>query len=169
LTFDPVDLDAATAELTNRWIASGEVKHPEIIEAQLRFAKAANSHDWDRLADFNAGATYANHRQLASGADTVVDDMSSLRMLATLVPDLRFELAEVLAYSAKGVVNSVVVAGTSTDGADVEMPWITLQIFEGDRVTHAETFDADQRELALARFEELNRPGPTAVGETARR
>jgi len=167
--FDPDDIDAATAELTNRWIASGEVKHPEIIEAQLRFAKAANSHDWDRLADFNAGATYANHRQLASGADTVVDDMSSLRMLATLVPDLRFELAEVLAYSAKGVVNSVVVTGTSTDGADVEMPWITLQVFEGDRVTHAETFDADQRELALARFEELNRPGPTAAGETARR
>jgi len=167
--FDPDDLDAAFAELTTRWIATGEVKHPEVVTAQLKFAMVANRHDWEALAEMHAGASHVNHRQLASGADTLIDDMSSLRMLATLVPDLRFELAEVLAHSAKGVVNSVVVAGTSTDGADVEMPWITLQVFEGDRVTHAETFDADQRELALARFEELNRPGPTAAGETARR
>lgn len=169
MIFDPEDLDAALAELTTRWIATGEIKHPEVVTAQLKFAMVANRHDWDALAEMHAGASHVNHRQLASGADTLIDDMSSLRMLATLVPDLRFELAEVLAYSAKGVVNSVVVTGTSTDGADVEMPWITLQVFEGDRVTHAETFDADQRELALARFEELNRPGPTAVGETARR
>lgn len=155
--FDPDDVDGAIAELTARWIAAGEVAHPEVIEAQLRFGEAANRHDWDALADMNAGGTYVNHRQLASGADTVVDDMSSLRMLASLVPDLRFELAEVLAYSAKGVVNGVVVKGTSSEGVAVELPWVTLQIFDGDRVMHVETFDADQRELALARFEELNR------------
>ena len=30
-------------------------------------------------------------------------------------------------------------------------------LFDGDRVTRVETFDADQRDQALARFEELNR------------
>jgi hypothetical protein len=31
--------------------------------------------------------------------------------------------------------------------------------FDGDRVSRVETFDADQRDSALARFDELNRPG----------
>ena len=33
-----------------------------------------------------------------------------------------------------------------------------LILVDGDRVTRFETFDPDQRDLALARFEELNRP-----------
>ena len=33
-----------------------------------------------------------------------------------------------------------------------------LVLFDGDRVTGFETFDPDQRDVALARFEELNRP-----------
>ncbi len=32
VSFDPDDLDDAFAELTARWIASGEVAYPEIIE-----------------------------------------------------------------------------------------------------------------------------------------
>jgi len=155
--FDPDDINGAFAELTSRWIASGEVAHPEIIEALRRFNEAANRHEWDELATIHAGAMYINHRQLASGADTAVDDMSSMRMLASLIPDMWVEAPEFLTHSARGVVIKAVVKGTSTEGGAVELPWVILYLFDGDRVTHTETFDADQRDSALARFEELNR------------
>jgi hypothetical protein len=49
------------------------------------------------------------------------------------------------------------VRGTSTDGVAIEIPLVALMFFDGDRVTRVETFDADERDGALARFEELNR------------
>jgi hypothetical protein len=155
VTLEPDDINGAIAELTTRWIASGEVAHPEAIEAVRPFAEAANRHDWDVLAAGHVGATYVNHRQLASGAGTAVEDMASLRMLESLIPDMRFEVAEILACSATGILTSVVVKGTSTDGVLVELPWITIMIFDGERVIRAETFDAGQLDLASARFEEL--------------
>jgi hypothetical protein len=55
-----------------------------------------------------------------------------------------------------GLVNHVVLRGTSTDGVAIEIPLVALMLLDGDRVTRFETFDVDQRDLALARFEELS-------------
>lgn len=86
--------------------------------------EAVNRHDWEALAANEAGATFVNHRQLASGqADSIVDHWSSIRTMASLV---RFS-----------------VSSSSTELTVIRM----------------ENFDLDQRELALARFEELNRSG----------
>ena len=82
--------------------------------------------------------------------------MSSITMMASLVPDYRFELAEVLTHSAMGLVNHMVLRGTSTDGVAIEIPLITLVLLDGDRVDHIETFEISDRDLALARFEDLN-------------
>jgi hypothetical protein len=46
--------------------------------------------------------------------------------------------------------------GTSTDGVAIEIPLVVLILFDGDRVTRLEVFDADQRDMALARFEEFS-------------
>jgi len=155
--FDPDDLNDAFAELTARWIASGEVAHPEVIESARRLNESANRHDWDAIGTSLAGATYVNHRQLASaGADTIADYLSSMRMLASRAPDLRTELAEILTHSAKGLVALMVLKGTSTDSVVIEIPIVQLTLLEGDHVTHLEAFDPDQRDLALARFEELS-------------
>src|SRR5262249_41557138 len=116
-----------------------------------------NRHDWDAFATLSAGATYVNHRQLSSpGVHTIADHMPSVRTMASLVPDYWLELAEVLAQSAMGVVNQVMMRGTSTDGFAIEMPLVLLIQLDGDRVTRIETYDPDQRDSALARFEELN-------------
>jgi hypothetical protein len=155
--FDPDDIDGAMAELTARWIASGEVAHPEIIEAHRRLLDLANRHDWDTFAIRSADATYVGHRQLAVG-DTIADYISSIRMLASLVPDLWLAPVEILSHSALGVVTYVVMKGTSNEGAQIELPLVGLILFDGDRVSRVETFDPNQRDLALARFEELNRP-----------
>ncbi|KUI03956.1 BTAD domain-containing putative transcriptional regulator [Mycobacterium sp. IS-3022] len=157
---DPDDINGAMTELTARWIASGEVAHPEIIEAHRRLlVDIANRHDWDTFATLSAGAAYVGHGQLAVGLDTIADYISSIRMLASLVPDLWLEPAEILSHSALGVGSYVVVKGTSTEGAPIELPLLILVLFDGDRVSRVETFDVDQRAAALARFEELSASG----------
>ncbi|BBY42410.1 hypothetical protein MCEL_07050 [Mycolicibacterium celeriflavum] len=157
VVFDPDDINGAMTELTARWVASGVVEHPEIIEAHRRLlVDIANQHDWDTFAMLSAGAAYVGHRQLAVGADTIADYISSIRMLASLVPDLWLEPAEILSHSALGVVSYVVVKGTSTEGAPIELPLVIVVLFDGDEISRVETFDADQRGSALARFRELN-------------
>ncbi|MDA4107761.1 regulator [Mycobacterium holsaticum DSM 44478] len=156
--FDSDDINGAFGELTARWIASGDVAQPEIIEAAHELFAVANRHDWDALALLEADAAHVNHRQLSFGDDTIVDHWSSLRMMASLIPDLRVELAEVLTHSAIGLVTKIAVRGTTPEGSAIELPAITLLLFDGPRVTRMETFDVDQQDVALARFTELNEP-----------
>ncbi|MGE5696981.1 MAG: hypothetical protein ACM4D3_17645 [Candidatus Sericytochromatia bacterium] len=155
MLFDPDDINGAMAELTARWIASGKVAHPEVIDSLHSLIEATNRHDWDALATASADATYINHRQLPSAGDTIADHMSSTRMTAELIPDLSVEIPEILAHSASGVVIHSLVKGTSTDGVAVEIPCLMLTLFEGARVTHVELYDVDDRDMALSRFAEL--------------
>ena len=156
VSFDPDDLDGAMAELTARWIASGEVAHPEVIETARRLNEAGNRDGWEAFATLNADATFVNHRQLSSpGVQTIADHVPSMRTAASLLPAHRVELAEILTHSASGLVIHLVLKGTSTEGFAVELPVVALILLDGERVTHLENFDPDQRALALARFEEL--------------
>jgi DNA-binding SARP family transcriptional activator len=156
VVFDPDDINGAIAELTARWVASGEVAHPEIIESVDRLTEAVNRHDWDAIAAHFAGATFISHRQLATeAADTIADWLSSMRTIGSLVPDFWVEHTAVLARSAIGIVSRMVVKGTSTGGAGIEIPFVFLILLDGDRFSHFEAFDEDQRDLALARFQEL--------------
>lgn len=156
--FDPDDIDAAMAELTARWIARGEVAHPQVIEAACRSNEAYNRHAWEVMAAMESGATYVNHRQLVGAEpETIEDHWRSIRALAELVPDMWTELAEVITYSAAGVLTHVVVKGTTVEATSIELPAITLILFDGTRVTRMEAFDLDQRDLAVARFQEFSR------------
>ena len=56
--------------------------------------------------------------------------------MASLIPDLWIEAAEILAYSAAGLVTHMVVKGTTTEGVAIELPVITLVLFDG-RSRHA--------------------------------
>jgi hypothetical protein len=156
--FDPEDLDTAMAELTARWIDSGDVAHPAVIEAACRSNEAYNRHAWDVVAEIEAGATYVNHRQLVGAEpETIEDHWRSIRTLASLIPNMWTEQAEVITHSKTGLLSHVVVKGTTAEGAAIELPAITLIFFDGTRVTRMEAFDIDQRDLAVARFQELSR------------
>jgi hypothetical protein len=159
VSFDPDDLDDAFAELTARWIASGQVAYPELIEAVDRINATINRHDWEAVATHFVGAEYVNHRQLAHMVNDTIDDwLSSLQTIESLVPNLWVELAEVLARSAIGIVGRMALKGTSTDGVAIEIPFVVLMLLHAERVTRLEAFDENQRELALARLQEFNRP-----------
>jgi hypothetical protein len=156
--FDPDDINSAIAELTARWIASGEVAHPEVIESVCRISEAVNRHDWEAFEKLCAGATYVSHRQLSSRVQTIADLMSSFRTMESLAPDYWVEFAEVLTYSAMGLVGDCALRGTSTDGLAIEIPLVMLLVVDRNRATGFEAFDPGQRDLALTRFEELNLP-----------
>src|SRR6185369_11274122 len=110
VVFDPGDINGAVAELTARWIASGEVAHTRTVEAVCRLTETVNRHDWDALAILSADATYVNHRQLSSpGVQTIADHMPSIQTMASLVPDYWIEHAAVLVVSAMGLVGDVLL------------------------------------------------------------
>jgi hypothetical protein len=77
---------------------------------------------------------------------------------ALQTPNVWVEPAETLKCSASGAVGDMLVKGTSPDGVEVEIPMLMLGLFDGDHLTRFELFDPEQRDLALARFDELNRP-----------
>lgn len=156
IAFDPDDINDAFAELTARWIASGEVAHPDVITFARGLFEATNRHDWDAISNYLGDATYVSHRQLGIDDGDISDYLSSIRMFASLVPDLWTESAEMLGHSANGILAAMVMKGTSTDGTLIEIPTIHLAQFDGRRVTHLETYDPQQRDAALARFAELN-------------
>lgn len=156
VSLDPEDINGAFAALMERWIASGDVVHPEVVEVIQRLMELNNNHDWDAFSRLTAGATHANHRQLGRrDTQTIADHMPSIRALVSLAPDCRVEPTELLALSARGAVGLGIIKGTTADGAAIEIPLIQLILVEGDRITHIEDFDPDQRDFALARFDEL--------------
>jgi hypothetical protein len=157
--FGPDDINGAMAELTARWIASGEVAHPGVIEAVHRLNETVNRHDWDAIATLSADASYVNHRQLSvRDVETVADHMPSIQAMASLVPDYWVEFADVLTHTTTGLVSYTVLRGTSTEGFVIEIPLFILFLLDGDRVISVEAFDENQRDLALARFDELDPP-----------
>ena len=102
------------------------------------------------VAIIEAAATYVNHRQLVGAEpETIADHWRSIRALVSLIPDMRIEAAEILAHSAIGVVTNAVVTGRTSEGTTIELPAITLILFNGTRVTRMEAFDIDQRDLAV--------------------
>ena len=127
------------------------------FEMADRVNAAYNRHDWNAVAAIEAGATYVNHRQLVSpDPETIADHWRSIRALAALIPDMWIEAAEIITHSAIGLVSGGAVKGRTPEGAFIEFPAITLNIFDGTRVTRLEAFDVDQRDLAVARFQEFS-------------
>ena len=92
VSFDPDDINGAFAELTARWIASGEVAHPEVIEAVDRLTETINRHDWEAFAAL-APVPPTSTTDSCAASGTIADQMSSIRMMASLVPNLWVELA----------------------------------------------------------------------------
>jgi hypothetical protein len=81
-----------------------------------------------------------------------------MQTTGSLVPNFWVELAEVLARSAIGIVERLALKGTSTDGVAAEISFVVLILLHGERVTRLEAFEEDQRDVALARLQEFNRP-----------
>jgi len=52
-------------------------------------------------------------------------------------------------------VTNIVVKGSTVEGTEIELPAVIILVFDGFHLTRMEAFDLDQRDQALARFDEL--------------
>ncbi len=149
--FDPDDLDAAYAELDDRY---GAPVMPALI-------RAIHARDWDaasrRLAP---GLVVEDHRRL--GWETLrgpAEYIRSIRVLAELAPDskLRVDHAE---ESDRGSLGIVTLVGTREGGA-FEMTRVVVAEFDAQRrVRRFDFYDLDQLGAARARYEAIRASAP---------
>jgi SnoaL-like domain len=129
-------------------------------------AVVLGSTDPDRLRPVLAlDVTYADHRALGWGpAHGVVAFVRALRTLRTALPDPQTQTIDVIAARADALlVRRTVTGEISGNGDRYRRRPIVLWRFGADgRVTQWEQFDDDQREEAVARFDELAAPLPPA-------
>jgi len=104
---------------------------------------------------------YADHRALGWGpAHGVVAFVRALRTLRNALPEVESHTIELLALRADALLVRRTVKGELSAGGDrYRRRPMVLWVFGADgRVAHWEQFDGDQREEALARFDELAAP-----------
>ena len=170
---DPDDLDAAYAELDDRY-AAGEGKPYALVLANMRaFRKASAERDWETVArllpiDF----TLVSHRRLVGtgtplGRDEYLATRGAVDNLGVR-GDLRFD--HQLRLSARAGVIVTTWYGT-LDGGDFEDPFIVVYGHDGTFAHSVEIFDVDQLDRALARYEELSSalPRPPRITNAATR
>lgn len=155
LAFDVDSIDAAFAELEARY-AAGEA--------------AAYAHTWSVIA--GAYVSFNQHTVPATTPDSVaiehrplvrtdaVDLAESIRAVWDLTPEARIHIEAVHRLSELGAVVTYALKGTSPEGFSAEWRMINIFTAEGDLISRCETFDEEDLDGALARFDELSPPMP---------
>jgi hypothetical protein len=163
IRFDPDDLDAAYAELDERYAAGEAAPHARVSATMRAFRTAFADRDWDALEALLApDLVVDDHRRL--GWETLHGPAAYVRALRTLVdlaPDVRLRLDHVRT-SERGLLWVAAWQG-AREGGPFEAPWITAS--EHDvlgRVCRIDQYDLDQLGVVRERFEEPRSPTPAA-------
>ncbi|OBI22318.1 hypothetical protein A5712_12835 [Mycobacterium sp. E2327] len=154
VSFDPDDTNAAFEELDARYLAGEAAAHAQTWSVAMQAYAAANRHE---LPGMTPNSAFVDHRP---GVTTEAEDLAAyLPAVWDLIPDISAYIEAVHRLSEFGCVITHAARGTSHEGFDAE--WRTLNVLtvEGDLLNRVEVYDQADLNAALARFEELNRPG----------
>ncbi len=158
-------LDAAYAELDDRYAAGEGKPYAEVLGSIRTFARASAARDWHTVASqLPEDFTLTSHRRLVGTAAPIGRDeylatrgtMDDLGLRGNLRAD------HLLRLSPNAGLSTVTWYGT-LDGGDFEDPFVWVFAHDGRRVHAVEIFDLDQLDRALARYEELSAI-PTPAG-----
>ncbi len=156
IAFDPEDLDAAYAELDQRYVAGEAAPFVAVAAGGLAFTAAVRARNWDSLANVLAPdlAVY-DHRRLGwetlHGPALLVDTWKSLVELA---PDVRVRIDHALA-SHNGSLAVLTLSGTHEGGA-FEDTRVVVHVYDGNgKIRQHDIFGIDQLDQARARFEAI--------------
>ena len=159
VAFDPVELDAAFAELDRRYAAGEAAPYAQQIGLLRRFVERVAARDWEGLAQLLAPA-FALHDHRPIGWGTLrsrADYVAMVRTLVEMRPDSTFRFDHVLALSRRAVLVVVRWTGSEADGA-FEIPTLCVTAIDpAGRVALWHFYDLDQLKAARARYEELSR------------
>jgi ketosteroid isomerase-like protein len=168
VVFDPEDLDAACAELDDRYAAGEAAPYSRTWEVYRRHASSAATRDWERLASgFAPDLVIEDHRPLGLLTLRSRDKfVASVRALLDLRPDARLRVDHVLALDDRRSVTVVRWEGGEPEGT-FEIPAVVVTEYGPDGMRRREElYGLDQLDEAWARLAEL-RPDPLRIPPNA--
>jgi class 3 adenylate cyclase/ketosteroid isomerase-like protein len=161
VAFDPDDLDAAYAELDDRYAAGEAARYAGTWETYRRVGRAADARDWEQLASvFAPDFVMEDHRTLGLLPGSRDEYVASVRALLDLRPDTRFRVDHVLALEDRRSLAVMGWVGGEQDGTfEIRGAAVTEHAVDGTR-RRQDIYDLDQLDAAWARFAAIGgRPG----------
>ncbi len=152
--FDPGDRAAASAELFERYVASGAEGMPH---GAVEYSRGLNGRDLVRARtglcdDF----VLEDHRRTGmghlEGGDAYI---RSVAAAYELTRDLNVHALYAAAVAPHGRVFMVRAAGTNAEGGEFETAYAALVLYRGERIASFEFFEPEDLDVAQARFDEL--------------
>ena len=163
--FDLDNFDAAIAELDARYLTGEAATHAQTWRVITRAFAALNRRETPATTpDY----TIVDH-QMHNEASGITD---YLHASWDITPDLRMYIEVVHRLSDLGGVVTLVLHGTSREGFDAEWRIVEVLTREGDSGKRCEIFDEADIDVAIARFDELQKQKPrleTAATQVAER
>src|SRR5262249_46298064 len=155
--FDPDDLDAAYAELDDRYLAGEAAPCRATWDAVRRLVDGFAKRDWERVAsafapDFTLKAR--RHFRLLGQQRTPEEYVTTIRALVDVAPDAVMRLDHVLALDEHRALYIGRLTGASGD--TFEIPFVCVATFAPDgRYRRLHAYDLDQLDAARASYDEL--------------
>jgi ketosteroid isomerase-like protein len=156
VTFDPDDLEAAYAELDERYAAGEAAPHAATWRTELRFWRALAALDWERLAGtFATDFVVEDHRPVGLFTSLSRDEyVASVRALLELRPDATLRLAHVLALADDRLLAVGRWTGGEPEGA-FEIPVVNAVQYGANGARRYHFYDLDQLDEARACYDAL--------------
>ena len=160
VAFDPEELDAAYAELDDRYLAGEAAPYAEVWRPIVAFIRAHALRDWSAFRSLADNLVLTDHRPASLGRMNAEDMIQSQESLVELVPDFRFRVVAVDGLSKTAALVRMSNPGTDPEGNPVEFPFNGLVTVRNDRIAALDVFPVEDRDGAIARFEELGAQPP---------
>ncbi len=156
VAFDPDDLDAAFAELDERYAKGEAALYAEVVGMASRMNVARNSRDWDMFgAVFAEDLATVDHRPITIAAVNNANLVVVAKALTEIAPDVRHYVVAIHAIAANTCVTEVHVRGTNTEGGPFEIAYLQVLGMRDGLCHRATRFGIEQLDEALIRFQEL--------------
>jgi hypothetical protein len=154
ICFDPEDRAAASAELFERYAASGADGAPPVAFDVIR---AWNAHDLERLRALLPADFYLDDRRRTGVGrlDGIDAYLASLAAVWELSRDLRIETLYVIAIEPYRSLYVCRWFGTNAEGGDFDAVYVCLGLARGGEPAGLEIYELDDLDAARARFESL--------------
>jgi ketosteroid isomerase-like protein len=156
VSFDPEELDAAFAELEQRYVEGEGAAFADAFRPIRTVFEAYNARDWERLRHQLADdAVLEDHRPASFGVLTPDQWLQTIHVQIDLAPDMRFMLRSIPYIIDGAVLWESLARGSTPDGGDVEFAFFNLAQVRDGRIVRYEWFPLTALEAALARVQEL--------------
>ncbi|MGZ7087339.1 MAG: BTAD domain-containing putative transcriptional regulator, partial [Ilumatobacteraceae bacterium] len=163
VVFELDDFNAAMAELDARYLAGEAAAQAETWSVIRASYAAINRHEQPPTTPDWVNVDH--RREIAMGPSDLMAYMSAG---LDADQDVTSYVATVHRLNSGGAVITYAAQETSRDGFDAEWRGVAVLAVDGEMVSRIELFDEADIDIALAKFEELDRPAPPLENDAIR-